>query len=35
MRFWHFMIAVLVGKNLCGLLLMYLGSYVVYIPYLT
>jgi len=35
MRFWRFMVAVLIGKNIRGLLLAFLGAYGVNIPYLT
>lgn len=35
MRFWRFMLAVLIGKNLRGLLLAFLGAYAVDVPYLT
>ncbi len=35
MRFWHFMGAVLIGKNIRGLLLAFLGNVGVDIPYLT
>ena len=35
MRFWRFMLAVLIGKNLRGLLLAFLGANGVDIPYLT
>ena len=35
MRFWRFLLAVLIGKNIRGLLLAFLGAYGVDIPYLT
>ena len=35
MRFWRFMLAVLIGKNVRGLLLAFLGAYGIDIPYLT
>ena len=35
MRFWHFMLAVLIGKNGRGLLLAFLGDAGVSVPYLT
>jgi len=35
MRFWHFMLAVLIGKNARGLLLAFLGNQGVSVPYLT
>jgi membrane protein DedA with SNARE-associated domain len=35
MRFWRFMVAVLIGKNVRGLLLAFLGAYGVDVPYLT
>jgi membrane protein DedA with SNARE-associated domain len=35
MRFWLFMAAVLIGKNLRGLLLAFLGAYGVEVPYIT
>ncbi len=35
MRFWRFMVAVLIGKNIRGLLLAFLGAYAIDIPYLT
>ncbi len=35
MRFWRFMLAVLIGKNIRGLLLAFLGANGVSIPYLT
>ncbi len=35
MRFWRFMGAVLIGKNIRGLLLAFLGNAGVDLPYLT
>ncbi len=35
MRFWRFMVAVLIGKNVRGLLLAFLGAYAIDVPYLT
>ena len=35
MPFWRFMLAVLIGKNIRGLLLAFLGAYGIDIPYLT
>lgn len=35
MRFWGFMLAVFIGKNIRGLLLAFLGRYGVDLPYLT
>jgi membrane protein DedA with SNARE-associated domain len=35
MRFWRFMVAVLIGKNIRGLLLAFLGAYGVDVPFVT
>lgn len=35
MRFWRFMVAVLIGKNARGLLLAFLGAHGINIPYFT
>lgn len=35
MRFWHFMLAVLIGKNLRGLVLAFAGRYGLDLPFLT
>jgi membrane protein DedA with SNARE-associated domain len=35
MKFWRFMVAVLIGKNIRGLLLAFLGAYGVDVPYIT
>jgi membrane protein DedA with SNARE-associated domain len=35
MKFWRFMVAVLIGKNIRGLTLAFLGYYGLDLPYLT